>query len=98
LQQKRERNKSQSEYYRARFQNIGLEWNLFIKLTASSPPPQDSAALLHEFNQVKEEYRENIIFCSKLVPRRCIPECVLKWRKLLPKLLDAPVVTAEAGT
>jgi hypothetical protein len=96
LQQKRERNKSQSEYYRARFQNIGLEWNLFIKLTASSP--QDSTALLHEFNQVKEEYRENIIFCSKLVPRRCIPECVLKWRKLLPKLLDAPVVTDEAGT
>jgi hypothetical protein len=81
---------------------MGLEWNLFTKLAANSPPPQDSTALLHEFNQVKEEYRENIIFCSKIIPRRSTPECVLKWRKLLLKLLDAPVVTtgedAAAGT
>jgi hypothetical protein len=81
---------------------MGLEWYLFIKLASSSPPPQDSTTLLHEFTQVKEEYRENISFCSKIIPIRNTAECVLQWRKLLLKLLDAPVVTAgeyaAAGT
>jgi hypothetical protein len=101
LQEKREWNRSLVEYRQVRFQNKSLEKNLFIKLSSTSPPPQDSTALLHEFNQVKEEYRENIIFCSNIRSNSKTPECVIKWRKLLLKLLDASPVSEEdvvAGT
>jgi hypothetical protein len=61
----------------------------------SSTSPQDSTALLHEFNQLKEEYRENIIFCSNIRSNSKTPECVIKWRKLLLKLLDAAPLSGE---
>jgi hypothetical protein len=79
--------KSLLDYQRVRNKNICLEMDLFVKL-AGNEQQQQLLLLLQEFHRVKEEYRSNILYCAKIPPSNNTPDCVIKWRKLLVKLVN----------
>jgi hypothetical protein len=79
--------KSLLDYQRVRNKNICMEMDLFMKLAGNEQQPQ-LIILLQEFHRVKEEYRSNILYCAKIPPSNNTPDCVIKWRKLLVKLVN----------